>query len=81
MAGCIAPHVHAKCQAKESLILEMKEAKKQCYHEFKNMIHRWSEESDLDDKEIVECMVEAAQEYYDEDVIEFECDMDFDEDE
>ena len=77
---CIAPHVHAKCQAKGSLILKMSIAKKQCYHEFKNMIHRWSEESDLDDKEIVECMVQAAQEYYDEEVIEFECDMDLEED-
>jgi len=80
-AGCIAPHVHASYQAKESLILEMKEAKKQCYHEFKNMIHRWSEESDLDDEQIVKCMVDAAREYYDEDVIDFECDMELEEDE
>ena len=79
MAGCIAPPVHAGYQAKESLILEMSEAKKQCYHEFKNMIHRWSEESDLDDEQIVKCMVDAA--YYDEDVIEFECDMELEEDE
>ena len=80
-AGCIAPHVHASYQAKENLILEMKEAKKQCYHEFKNMIHRWSEESDLDDEQIVKCMVDAAREYYDEDVIDFECDMELEEDE
>tara|TARA_R100000479_G_scaffold140481_1_gene76410 strand:- start:443 stop:691 length:249 start_codon:yes stop_codon:yes gene_type:complete len=80
MAMCIAPHVHAKCQAKGSLILKMSEAKKQCYHEFKNMIHRWSEESDLDDEEIVQCMVDAAKEYYDQDVVEFECDMDLEED-
>ena len=45
------------------------------------MIHRWSEESDLDDEQIVQCMVEAAQEYYDEDVIEFESDMELEEDE
>ena len=81
MAGCIAPPVHASYQSKENLILEMKNAKKQCYHEFKSIIHRWSEESDLDDEQIVQCMVEAAQEYYDEDVIEFECDMDLEEDE
>ncbi len=54
----------------------MKDAKRKCIHEFKNAIHRWSEESDLEDDEIVQCMVEAAQEYYDEDVIDFECDMD-----
>ena len=40
------------------------------------MIHRWSEESDLEDDEIVQCMVSAAKEYYKEDVIDFECDMD-----
>jgi len=45
------------------------------------MIHRWSEESDLDDEQIVKCMVDAAQEYYDEDVIDFECDMELEEDE
>ena len=45
------------------------------------MIHRWSEESDLDDEQIVKCMVDAAKEYYDEDVIDFECDMELEEDE
>ena len=39
------------------------------------MIHRWSEESDMVDKEIIQCMVDAAKEYYDEDVIAFECDI------
>ena len=59
----------------------MKDAKRKCIHEFKNVIHRWSEESDLEDDEIVQCMVEAAQEYYDEDVIDFECDMELEEEE
>ena len=45
------------------------------------MIHRWSEESDLEDDEIVQCMVEAAKEYYKEDVIDFECDMELEEEE
>ena len=49
----------------------MKDAKRKCIHEFKNAIHRWSEESDLEDDEIVQCMVEAAKEYYKEDVIRF----------
>ena len=59
----------------------MKDAKRKCIREFKNVIHRWSEESDLEDDEIVQCMVEAAQEYYDEDVIDFECDMELEEEE
>ena len=59
----------------------MSEARKQCYHEFKNLIYRWSEESDMEDQEIVQCMVDAAKEYYDDDVIEFESDMDLEEDE
>jgi len=59
----------------------MQDGKNQCYHEFKNMIHRWSEESDMEDEEIVQCMVDAAKEYYDQDVIEFEFDMELDEDE
>ena len=54
----------------------MKDAKRKCIHEFKNAIHPWSEESDLEDDEIVQCMVSAAKEYYKEDVIDFECDMD-----
>jgi len=57
------------------------QGREQCYHEFKNMIHRWSEESDMEDEEIVQCMVDAAKEYYDQDVIEFEFDMELDEDE
>jgi len=27
------------------------------------------------DEEIIQCMVDAAKEYYDEDVIDFECDI------
>lgn len=45
------------------------------------MIHRWSEESDMEDDTIVECMVCAAREYYKEDVIDFKCDMDLEEEE
>lgn len=35
----------------------------------------------MKDEEIVQCMVDAAKEYYDQDVIEFEFDMELDEDE
>mgnify|MGYP007077478103 CR=1 FL=1 len=41
------------------------EAKRKCIHEVKNLIHRWSEESDLDDAQM----------------IEFESDMNLEEDE
>lgn len=50
------------------------EASRQCTHEMKALIHRWSEESDLCDQDIINCLVEAATEYWDEDVIEFEDD-------
>jgi len=35
----------------------------------------------MEDDEIIQCMVDAAKEYYDQDVIEFEFDMELDEDE
>jgi hypothetical protein len=35
----------------------------------------------MEDEEIIQCMVDAAKEYYDQDVIEFEFDMELDEDE
>mgnify|MGYP003122238732 FL=1 len=35
----------------------------------------------MEDQEIVQCMVDAAKKYYDDDVIEFESDMDLEEDE
>jgi len=57
------------------------EAERQCIHEFKNLIHRWSEESDLEDEEIIGCIVNASKEYYKEDVIDFECDMELGEEE
>jgi len=64
------------------MILEiMPKEVRQCTHEFKNLIHRWSEESDMEDDTIVECMVCAAREYYKEDVIDFKCDMDLEEEE
>lgn len=71
-----------RCQIIRYRILYMEEeAKRKCIHEVKNLIHRWSEESDLDDAQIVECMVTASEEYFEEDVIEFESDMNLEEDE
>jgi hypothetical protein len=49
--------------------------------EVKALLHRWEEESDLSDEELVECVDKAVQEYYDEDTVGFECDIDFDDEE
>ena len=57
----------------------MAEAKRQLTHELKCTFHRWEEESDLHDIEILECINSAVKEYYDEEVIDFESDMEEDE--
>lgn len=59
----------------------MKNAKRQFIHELKNLIHRWSEESDLEDKQLLECVGVSVEEYFEDDVLDFECDMDLGEDE
>jgi hypothetical protein len=61
-------------------ILKM-EASRQLIHEFKTLFHRWEEESDMEQHEILECLGEAVDEYYDEEVVDFECDMELEEDE
>tara|TARA_R110000796_G_scaffold229303_1_gene346574 strand:- start:363 stop:545 length:183 start_codon:yes stop_codon:yes gene_type:complete len=59
----------------------MKNAKRQFIHELKNLLHRWSEESDLKDKQLLECVGEAVDEYFEDDVFDFESDIDLEEDE
>jgi hypothetical protein len=59
----------------------MEDAKRQFIHELKNLIHRWSEESDLEDSDLLNCMHDAVDEYFEEDVVDFECDMELEEDE
>ena len=54
----------------------METAQRQFIHEMKNLIHRWNEESDLEDRQLLECMSEAVDEYFEDDVIDFESDMD-----
>ena len=58
----------------------MKNAKRQFIHEMKNLIHRWTEESDLEDKQLLECMSEAVDEYFDDDVLDFESEIDLGDD-
>jgi|TARA_B100001063_G_C16507518_1_gene425093 hypothetical protein len=54
----------------------MSEASRQCIHELKALFHRWEEESDLEQDDILDCTKDALNEYYDEDVIEFESEID-----
>tara|TARA_R110000851_G_scaffold144169_1_gene283251 strand:- start:222 stop:398 length:177 start_codon:yes stop_codon:yes gene_type:complete len=54
----------------------MSQASRQCIHELKALFHRWEEESDLEQEDILDCAKDALNEYYDEDVIEFESDID-----
>ena len=59
----------------------MSEASRQCIHELKALFHRWEEESDLEQEDILDCVKDALNEYYQEDVSEFEGDIDLEEDE
>jgi len=59
----------------------MEDAKRQFIHELKNLIHRWSEESDLEDSDLLNCMNDAVDEYFEEDVVDFKCDIELEEDE
>ena len=57
------------------------EAKRKCTHEVKNLFHRWEEESDLESQDILNCVSEAIDEYYEEEVVEFDSEIDLDEEE
>jgi len=53
------------------------------HQQFKNehraLLNRWLEESDIDDKEMAQIALDDVQEWMDEEVIEFESDMDLEE--
>ena len=57
------------------------DARKQVIHEIKSLFHRWSQESDLEDKELLKCVGDAIDEYFDEEVIEFDSEIDLEDDE
>ena len=59
----------------------MSQASRQCIHELKALFHRWEEESDLEQQDILDCVSDALNEYYDEDVIEFDSEIDEEDDE
>lgn len=49
-------------------------AQDQIRHEAKVLLNRYSEECDLEDKQIVKCVMEGIDEWLEEDVVEFEPD-------
>jgi len=55
------------------------EASRQLIHEFKTLFHRWEEESDMEQHEILECLGDAVDEYYDEEIVDFESEIELDE--
>ena len=57
----------------------MSQASRQCIHEIKALFHRWEEESDLEQEDILDCLSEALDEYYKEDVVEFRSEIEDDE--
>ena len=54
------------------------------HQQFKNehraLLNRWLEESDIEDTEIAKIAMEDINEWLDEDVVDFECDMVLDDD-
>jgi hypothetical protein len=54
------------------------------HQQFKNehraLLNRWLEESDIEDTEMAKIVMSDIEEWLDEDVIEFECDMVLDDD-
>ena len=59
---------------------QKQEAERKCIHELKALFHRWAgEESDLEDEDVLGCVNDALEEYFDEEVVEFESDIDLDE--
>lgn len=58
----------------------MSQASRQCIHEFKALFHRWEQESDLEQVDILDCLKDALDEYYKEDVVDFESEIDLGDD-
>ncbi len=63
------------------MIDDEESARRKCTHEIKALLHRWEEESDLEDEQILECVSDAIDEYYEEDVVEFDSDISVSDDE
>lgn len=55
-------------------------SKDQIRHETKTHLARWTEETDLDDHEIAQCYLDAINEWLEDDVVEFDSEIDLDPD-
>lgn len=55
------------------------------HQQFKNehraMLNRWLEESDIDDHEMAQIALTDVEEWMDEEVVDFDCDMSLDDEE
>jgi len=54
---------------------------RQLIHEVKVLLRRWELESDLLQEEIITCLKDGVNEYYQEDVVDFDSEIDLGEDE
>jgi len=57
----------------------MDQASEQVVNEVVSLLRRWSEESDLDDNQLIKCVTKGVDKYLDDDVIDFSSDIDLDE--
>ena len=59
----------------------MSVAGRQLIHEVKLLLRRWELESDLLQEEMIACLKDGVNEYYQEDIVDFDSEIDFGEDE
>ena len=59
----------------------MSGAGRQLIHEVKALLRRWELESDLLQEEIITCVKDGVNEYYQEDIVDFDSEIDLGEDE
>ena len=57
----------------------MDQASEQVVNEVVSLLRRWSEESDLDDTQLIKCVTKGVDKYFDDDVVDFSSDIDLDE--
>ena len=59
----------------------MSGAGRQLIHEVKALLRRWELESDLLQEEMIACIKDGVNEYYQEDIVDFDSEIDLEEDE
>ena len=59
----------------------MSGAGRQLIHEVKALLRRWELESDLLQEEMIACLKDGVNEYYQEDIVDFDSEIDLGEDE